>query len=361
MTSPLPAPAKGNEPLLLGFDIGGTKTAAVLGTFTGRVLDSNEFPTPVTEPFEVAFDQMTAAADRLLAAAQRAGLEPPRAVSAAVGGPLDIDRGIIFSPPHLPTWDQSPLKARLEAHYHLPIFVEHDGNAGALAEYYFGAGRGTNNLVFLTMGTGMGAGIILDRKIYHGTSDAAGEVGHMRVSEFGPVEYGKAGSWESYCSGAGLVKLARLRAPDAWPADVTTHQIIQSALAGDAAALRLVEEVGRWLGKGLAILADVLNPDCIVVGTLGVVLGDLLLEPARAEMRQEALPITAEACRVVPAQLGSSLGKVGSLMAAIDAQRTGKLALDASGDEALVSASLKAAVEVHQRLIETQLGQIVTT
>jgi phosphoheptose isomerase len=361
MTDHPPAQHAANEPLILGFDIGGTKTTVVLGTLAGRILDWYEFASRPAEAFDTMFAGMTAAADQLVAAAQQRGWEAPRAISVAVGGPLDIERGIIFSPPHLPTWDQVPLKARLEAHYPWPVFVEHDGNAGALAEFYCGAGQGKSNVIFLTMGTGLGAGLILNGHIYHGTSSAAGEVGHMRMSETGPVEYGKAGSWESYSSGAGMAKLARLREPELWPAEVTTQQIVQSALAGEAHALRLVQEVGNWLGKGLAILADILNPDMIIVGTLGVVLGDLLLEPARAVLRQEALPLTAEVCQVVPAKLGRNLGKVSALMAAVDAYRTGRLSFADSSDENLVLATLRAGLGIRQRLIETQYNHILAT
>ena len=145
------------------------------------------------------------------------------------------------------------------------------------------------------------------------------------MADDGPVEYGKAGSWEGFCSGSGIVKLARLRTPEVWGPQVTTHEIVQSALKGDPQAVELITEVGHWLGKGLAALVDILNPDVIVIGTLGVVLGDLVLEPARVVLRQEALPITANACRVVPAKLGSSLMDIGCLMAALDAHRNGRL------------------------------------
>lgn len=310
-----------NNFTILGFDIGGTKTAAVLGTLDGQILDRLEFPTPASEPFEISINLMTASADQLLAGAAAKGWAAPQAVSAAVGGPLDIQRGIIYSPPHLPTWDRAPLKDRLADHFRLPVFIEHDGNAGALAEFYFGAGRGSRNLIYLTFGTGLGAGIILDGRIYHGTTDMAGEVGHLRIAEDGPVEYGKAGSWEGYCSGSGLVKLARMRAPEIWPAGVTTRQVVERALAGDPEALKLIREVGEWLGKGLGLLVDILNPEVIVVGTLGVVLGDLLLEPARAVLRKEALPVSANACRVVPAEMGNNLGSLCALIAAIDAHQ----------------------------------------
>jgi predicted NBD/HSP70 family sugar kinase len=351
-------------PLILGFDIGGTKTAVVLGDLEGQVHARDAFTTPADQPFETALRQMLACADALIWSAQAQGLPQPLAVSAAVGGPLDIERGIIFSPPHLPTWDRAPLKESLEAHFALPARVEHDGNAGALAETYFGAGRGARSLVYLTMGTGMGAGIILDGRIVHGATDTAGEVGHMRIAEDGPLEYGKAGSWEGYCSGSGLQKQAALRYPGRWPGGATTAEIVQAALAGDEAALDLVVEMGEWLGRGLAVLVDVLNPEVIVVGTLGVVLGDLVLEPARRILQQEALPLPAQACRVVPGALGASLGDVGALMAVIDAVRQGHMALDEpprSPSLALVLDTLEAGIEVRRRTIVRLAEQIAQT
>ncbi len=326
-TSPQPSPSENRRwggkrtvsPILLGFDIGGTKTAAVIGTITGEILARAETLTPAAEPFEAALHKMVMLADQLLASEKL----QPQAISAAVGGPLDIERGIIFSPPHLPTWVNAPLKDRLVEHYRLPVFIEHDGNAGALAEWYFGAGRGTQNMIYLTAGTGLGAGVILNGRIYRGSTDTAGEIGHIRIAEDGPLEYGKAGSWEGYCSGAGLVKLAHLRQPQRWPENTATRDIVGLALAGDADAVVLIKEMGTWLGKGLALLVDILNPQAIVVGTLGVVLGELLLSPARAVIQQEALPVAAHACRVVPAELGDRLSSLSALIAAIDAKNQG--------------------------------------
>jgi glucokinase len=328
-----PQDKRSEDNLILGFDIGGTKIGVVLGTQEGEILERIEVQTPVDKPFEAAFEQMVSMASQLLSTLQARGLSYPQAVSVAVGGPLDITQGIIYSPPHLPTWERAPLKERLSKHFQLPVFIEHDGNAGALAEHFFGAGRGIENLVYLTMGTGLGAGIILDGKIFHGTNDLAGEVGHIRLADQGPVEYGKAGSWESYCSGAGIAKLARQRDPDSWPAGTTTRQIIESALAGDANACRLIEEVGHWLGKGIAILVDTLNPELIVIGTLGIVLGDLLLEPARRVLEAEALPMAVAVCRIVPAQLGSDLSSISALVAAIDAYRQKRWRPQGDGQE----------------------------
>ncbi len=302
---------------ILGFDIGGSKTGLVLGDTQGNILRRSEIVTPVTVPFEPAFKQMAAAGHAFAAECHEAGLGAPQVISVSVGGPLDIDRGILYSPPHLATWGKAPLKDRLAEHFQLPVYVEHDGNAGALAEFYFGAGQGAKNMIFLTMGTGLGAGLILNGKIYHGSSDMAGEVGHVRMAEAGPVEYGKAGSWEAFSSGAGLVKLAHWRQPDQWPETLTPRDLIGQALTGDKNAQAIVQEAGRWFGRGLAMLVDILNPDVIVVGTLATVLGDLLLAPARQELYAEALLRAVETCQVVPAKLGSRLGDVAALMAAV--------------------------------------------
>jgi glucokinase len=308
-----------NRKTILGFDFGGTKTAVVLGTLNGEILDAREFPTPANEPFETAFKLMTKTAQELLDYAYSRRLPSPGMVSAAVGGPLDIENGIIYSPPHLPTWTGIHIKDRLAEYFQLPVFVEHDGNACALAEFYFGAGRGAKNVIYLTLGTGLGAGIIINGRIYRGTTDLAGEVGHIRIAEDGPLEHGKAGSWEGYCSASGMVKLAHMRFPGLWSNKTTSRQIMEQALSGEPAACQLVEEMGYWLGKGLAMLIDILNPEVIIAGTLGVVLGDLLLQPARRVVQKEALPQTAQVCRIVPAQLGSQLGKISSLTAAIAA------------------------------------------
>ncbi len=304
---------------ILGFDIGGTKTGFILGDSQGQILRRAEMSTPAAESFEAAFPQMMAAGRAFMGQCTEAGLPAVEAISVSVGGPLDITKGILYAPPHLAAWGEAPLKARLEENFDLPVYVEHDGNAGALAEFYFGAGQGAKNMIFLTLGTGLGAGIILNGKIYHGSRDMAGEVGHIRMAEDGPVQYDKAGSWEGFSSGAGLVSLANWMQPGRWSRYVTPREIINRALGGDRLARELVTESGRWLGRGMAILVDILNPDVIVVGTLAVILGDLLLEPARVALRQEALPRALEACRIVPAQLGVRLGDVASLMAAMTA------------------------------------------
>lgn len=309
---------------ILAFDIGGTKIAILEGGYDTSVLQRREIPTQAQDPFRITFERMCAQADEALAEARNAG-RTVSAISVSVGGPLQIEPGVILAPPHLPTWDNVPLKRLLAERYALPVFVEHDGNAGALAEYHFGAGRGARHMIFLTAGTGFGGGIIIDGRIHRGATDTAGEVGHIRLADYGPAEFGKVGSWEAFCSGAGMVKWAHWQMPGRWPQTLTTREFVSQALAGERDAQRIVRECGQWLGRGLAHLIDTLNPDAIVLGSLAVALGDLLLQPAREVVQRECLPQAAAACRIAPAQLGARLGDVAALMAAISAPIPGVL------------------------------------
>ena len=305
---------------ILGFDIGGTKTAIVEGNIAGEILQRIEVATEANRPFDERFPGISEIGKGVLKNAEKAGRQA-KAISVSVGGPLVISKGILIDPPHLPGWHGVELKSRLEDRFpHLPVFIEHDGNAGALAEFYFGVGRnfpGLKHLIFLTFGTGLGAGIVINGHIVHGASDTAGEVGHWRLSETGPVGFGKTGSWEGFASGAGLVELATRRNPIRWPAGTPIRTVVEAMLKDDEEALQVATEAGRWMGRGMALLVDALNPQLIVLGSLGVVLGDRVLGPAREGMAREALPQAVAACRVLPAALGKSIGDVAALMAAL--------------------------------------------
>ena len=305
---------------IIGLDIGGTKFAALEGDRKGDILARTQHPTLTERGFEDTFERLCAVIDQVLGDARARGRRVV-AISVSIGGPLDIERGIIYSPPNLPGWDAIPLKDLLQQRFDLPVYVEHDGNAGALAEWRFGAGIGAQNLVFLTMGTGLGGGIILNGQLYRGSSDLAGEVGHIRIAPDGPLAYGKRGSWEGLCAGPAFAVRGREMYPQRWGEDVTTPEITRLALEGDADALDVVERVATYLGQGLAILADVLNPEIIVIGSMAVRLGEILLAPARRAMKEEALPGTYVACRVVMAALGERIGDIAALCAAMEGLR----------------------------------------
>ncbi len=304
---------------VIGLDVGGTKTAVVEGDAAANILQRRERPTQAHRPFEEAWPALAVLVDETMETARKAHREPV-ALSVSIGGPLRIGEGRLIDPPHLPGWHGVRLKDRLtERFFPLPVFVEHDGNAGALAEFAFGIGPlrpGLRHLVFLTFGTGLGAGIVVNGHILHGATDTAGEVGHWRLADNGPEGYGKNGSWEGFASGAGLVQLAARRDPNRWSADTPIRTVVDSMLADDPEALEIAAEAGRWMGRGMALLVDALNPEVIVLGSLAVALGERVLGPARDIVRREALPQAAAACEIVPSVLGNRIGDVAALMAA---------------------------------------------
>lgn len=320
------------RPLLGGFDIGGTKCAAVLGRTSGdggtvEILAKRSYPTPGTP--EEAIHRFCDAMEDLQATA---GGEL-KAIGISCGGPLDSRRGLVLSPPNLPNWDRIDVVGPLRARFGVPVALQNDANACALAEWKWGAGRGASNVIFLTFGTGMGAGLILNGKLYAGATDMAGEVGHMRLEPEGPVGYGKAGSFEGFCSGGGIARLARRMAearlseggasalagqPERIE-DITAKAVFEAAAAGDELALEVVHTVGRKLGQGLAILVDVLNPERIVIGSIYARQRTMLEPLVMKELEREALSVSLNACRIVPSGLGEQVGDAASLSVALHA------------------------------------------
>jgi glucokinase len=305
---------------IIGLDIGGTKTAVVEGSAQAEILRREEIATEACKPFDETFPRITTLIKQTIESARRSGREFI-AISVSIGGPLKIAEGVMIDPPHLPGWHGARLKERLAKEFPaLPVFVEHDGNAGALAEFHFGAGKGRDDLrhlLFLTFGTGLGAGLIVNGQVLRGATETAGEVGHLRLAWEGPIGFGKAGSWEGLASGAGLVNLASRMFPGRWSSQTQIREVVAAMLADDPQALDVAAEAGKWMGRGMALLVDTLNPQIIVLGSLAVALGDRVLAPARRALAEEALPQAVAACEVVPAKLGNRIGDVAALMAAL--------------------------------------------
>ena len=198
---------------IVGIDIGGTKCAVILGQtdhegqpviIGKKILQTKDYP----DPYQM-IGQMQQEMELLLGFYQ-IDIKTVASIGISCGGPLDSARGIILSPPNLPGWDEIPVVKLFVEKYGIPTAIQNDANACALVEWLMGAGKGTSNMIFLTFGTGMGAGLILNGKLYSGTNDLAGEVGHVRLKETGPVGFGKAGSFEGFCSGGGIAQLAKL-------------------------------------------------------------------------------------------------------------------------------------------------------
>jgi glucokinase len=256
--------------LAVGVDIGGTKVAGGVVSDSGEVLAETRRPTP-SDDAEAALDAVIEVVKEL------AGQHDVSAVGVAAAGYVSADRTTMLFAPNLP-WADVPIRDRVAAAVDLPVDVENDANAAAWAEYRYGAGRGEPDLVCLTVGTGIGAGIVVDGRLYRGRFGIAGEPGHMRAVEGGlPCGCGNRGCLEQYASGTALARYARERGETREGSDLT-----DAARAGETVAVQAFAEVGRWLGQGLADLVAVLDPGLFVIGGGVAEAGDLLLQPVRA-------------------------------------------------------------------------------
>ena len=301
---------------VLGIDIGGTKSAVTLAGLDGEILARRGLEMQrETQGPEATLQRLAGLAKEIMTE-QNVRRDALRGVGVSVGGPLDTATGTVYAPPNLPTWEAVPVKAFFEHALGLPVRVENDANATALAEWKFGAGRGTNNMIFMTLGTGIGAGLILDGRLYRGTNDLAGEVGHQTILMNGPVcKCGKRGCLEALASGPAMARLAResmmygrhkrvLALAGGRPADITGEHIVTAAQEGDPFARQILEEVGTYLGVGIANLIQILNPERVVLGTIAIHAGDLLLESVRRAAAEYAWKRSRDVCEIVPAALG---------------------------------------------------------
>lgn len=313
---------------MIGFDIGGTKCAVSIGYEKDGMLcitDKRIIPTDLSvSPYEM-IDRMCACAEEMTDDFSRIGI--------SCGGPLDSKTGVILSPPNLRGWDRVTIVDYLKSRYEGVVSLQNDANACAIAEWKYGAGKGAENMAFLTFGTGLGAGLILGGRLYTGSSDMAGEIGHIRLSEFGPVGYGKRGSMEGFCSGNGIAQLGRTLATEQLQAGrsvsycktaeelplVDAKRIAEFAEAGHADAREVYELCAKKLGEGLSILIDILNPDVIVIGSIFLRAEGLLRDTMMRVIEQEALPHASRVCRIVAAGLGERIGDYAALSVAAQA------------------------------------------
>lgn len=313
----------------LGIDIGGTKCAVTLGRDyvpenpQDLIIAKKKFPTDVKRGYKEIIAELLKTADELLA---ENGVKHDDLVGVGIscGGPLDSKKGIIMCPPNLPDWNNVPITDIFSKHFGVKAILQNDANACAVAELKFGSGKGLDNVIFLTFGTGMGAGLILNGKLYSGTNDLAGEVGHIRLSEDGPVGYGKRGSFEGYCSGGGIVELAKIIIDNSkkngidtvlseQSDDISAKSISIAAKNGDAVAQEIYRISAQRLGQALSLLIDLLNPEAIIIGSIYTRDQALFDDIIKDVISKEALPAAANACRILPGALCEFVGDVAAL------------------------------------------------
>ncbi len=245
-------------------------------------------------------------------------------IGIAAAGAIDSAKGLVTSSPHLPGWHDVPLRDIVEDKYGIKTYLINDASAAAVGEHYFGAGKGINNLIYLTVSTGIGGGIIIDDKLYLGPCGSAGEIGHMTIDVNGPrCSCGNVGCWETLVSGTAVAREAQRRIRQGEKSsltkivrrkvgNITAEEVGIAAKDGDPLALEIIAKAATYLGIGMVNLVNIFNPEMIIVGGGLAKIGDLLLNPARQVVKERAFQLSAQAVRIVPAQLGDDSGLIGA-------------------------------------------------
>jgi glucokinase len=300
-----------------------------VGDERGRLLARRRRPTRTSGSAERDLAEIAGDARALCA---EAGIEVSalRGVGVSAPGPLDPASGVLLDPPNLPGWREVPIRRLLEGQLGLPVQVENDANAAALAEHRFGAGRGFRHLAFLTMSTGVGAGLVLDGKLYAGRQGMAGEVGHAPIEWDGePCACGRRGCLEAYVGGAAWTRRlarttpasSRVAALAGAPEQARPEHVVAAAREGDAFALAELDRYNDYLARGLTALVFVLAPEVIILGTIPSAAGEqLCLAPVRAQVQAHVWPRLASDLRILPSGLGADLPYLAGICVASEAR-----------------------------------------
>jgi glucokinase len=314
--------------MYIGLNVGGTNCSVVVGDANFLIIHRSGFETHVERGYQVILDEFKEHIYEIKTKHPDFNL---KRIGISCGGPLDSKTGMIYSPPNLPGWDNVPITKIFGDEFGVEVAIQNDANACALAEWLMGAGKGTSNMIFLTFGTGMGAGLILNGRLYSGTNDLGGEVGHIRLDKTGPVGFGKAGSFEGFCSGGGIAQLAKSMVTARLAnnqhvgfcpttemiSEIDTKMVALAAQAGDPVAYEIIRTSAEYLGQGLSILIDILNPECIVIGSIYARNEDLFKPLVDRILHMEAIPSALSVCRIKPAKLGDQIGDYAALCVAI--------------------------------------------
>jgi glucokinase len=308
----------------MGVEIGGTTMRAAIATSPRRIIARRAIPSPASLPADGIVQAAVGLVNELEAEAGAA----PRAVGVSFAGPLDPKSGVILDSPHLRQTRGAPLRKMMEYALGVPVAMDNCENVAALGEHRLGAGRGLRSMLYVAVGTGIGAGIIHSGRLYQGARGAAGEVGHIVYDPKGSqCDCGRRGCWETLVSGPAIAREARVRLKAdnssilynlcaGKQENVTSELVHQAALQNDRLASEILARAARWLGIGLANLVTVFDPERVVVGGGVAQIGNTILEPAFATARDYLYPFHRDSVRFLPAALGVDSGVVGALMLA---------------------------------------------
>ena len=322
--------AKGSP--VLAIDLGGTKIIAAIISSSGQVVAKEYHLTLASEGPQAVTSRMFSAIEHLLNESNL-GLSQLDSISIAAAGAIDSDKGLVTSSPNLPGWSDVPLRDMVSRQFGVDAFLLNDASAAALGEHRLGAGRGTANLIYITVSTGIGGGIIIGGKLYLGSRGSAGEMGHMTIDVNGPrCSCGNVGCLEVMASGAAIAREALRRLRDGESStlsdivagkreNITAEEVGLAAQGGDRLALEVVLRAATYLGVGLVNIVNIFNPEMIVIGGGVAKMGDLLLGPVRKMVAERAFRLSAGAVRIVPTQLGDDAGVLGAAVFAMEQKR----------------------------------------
>lgn len=312
--------------IVAAVDMGAMHLSVALGDFSARILEETEVPFRIDQGPEVCLQQADDVLKELL---HKRGLTltDVAAIGVGVPGPVIAEEGMVMAPPIMPGWDRYPIRTQLEQKWGTIVTLNNDAELGALGEWAYGAGRGERNLAFIKVGSGIGAGLIINQQIYGGTTGSAGEIGHLTVDENGPLcACGNHGCLEAFAGGHAIAAQARSLVASGKrtllseknPDSITARDVAEAARRGDFAAQEIIKRSGMFIGIAIAGLINLINPSTVIIGGGVAQVGDLLTGPIRQAVRERSLRASEHTVRITTAMLGRRSSLLGALVQAVN-------------------------------------------
>ena len=309
----------------IGIDVGGTNVKIALVDDKGKIIYSNSVPTYAQMGYEYTVNNIKQAIKDLMRETNTKTTDI-QGIGFDFPGQVDYKTGVVKLAPNIPGWVNVPIAKMIEDEFHIPTRIDNDVRCAALGELKFGAGKGCENFVCITVGTGIGSGLVINGQLVRGAANAAGEIGHIKLQMHdGPIcGCGDTGCLEAFASGPSIVAMAqenlkggkstKFREMAGVDGEITPYIVAKAAEAGDPVAKRIFEIIGGYIGIGLVSVINLLNPEKVIIGGGVAEAGDLLLEPIRKTIKERAMVIAGNSVEIVPAQLGNSAGVIGASM-----------------------------------------------
>jgi len=306
----------------IGIDVGGTNIKIALISNKGEILYSNTFPTRAEMGYVYTVSNIKQAINDLMSETKssKSNIE---SIGFGFPGQIDYKNGVVRNSTNVPGWNNVEIADIIKTEFGIPAFIDNDVRCATLGELKYGAGKGAENLVCITVGTGIGSGLVINGKLVRGASNAAGEIGHIKLSmNDGPLcGCGDFGCFEAYASGPSIVAMAEeyikggkstMYREMANGSEITPYIVSKAAEEGDAVAKQIFKQIGHYIGIGLSSVINLLNPEKVIIGGGVSAAGDLLFNPIRETINERAMKIAREAVEIVPAELGNTAGVIGA-------------------------------------------------